>query len=289
MTAGFTVYRRSIPERPVPGKPLGRHVHHDSRSLSYLVEPAATPVSARWNRHTPILDQGSLGSCTGNATVGVLGTDPLYATLDHPGLTLDESEAVAIYSAATKLDSYSGEYPPTDTGSDGLSVAKAAQAAGLISGYRHVTSLAAAQAAIATGPFIVGTDWYEGFDSPDTSGLVSIAGKVRGGHEYECIGYDVATDLWELVNSWGTSYGVAGHFFYSSATLTQLLASDGDATVFVPITQPAPAPGPTPPDDPKAAADAAFITAADPWADFPHWWSRATRAAKAYRTWKATR
>jgi hypothetical protein len=229
-------------ERAVPGKRLGRHVEHDPRSLAYLVPEASAPVAARWRRDTPVLDQGNLGSCTGNATVGCLGTDPFYATL--PGRTLDEALAVQIYSAAEKIDGGAG-YPPEDQGSSGLSVAKAAKAAGLISGYLHITSVAAAQHAIATGPFIVGSDWFEGFDTPNAAGVVTISGTVRGGHEYECVGYDPATDLWEFVNSWGTSYGVAGHFFYSTATFTKLLASDGDATVFVPVTQPAPTPAPS--------------------------------------------
>jgi hypothetical protein len=59
-----------------------------------------------------------------------------------------------------------------------------------------------------------------------------------------------------------------------------------------PTPTPAPVPGPTPtptPTDPKAVADAEFIAAADKWANAPHVWHQATVAAKAYKTWKATR
>ena len=267
MTDGFTVYRRRIPETLGWGR-LGRHVHHDSRSLAYLVEAAGTAVSKTWARRTPILDQGNLGSCTGNAAAGVLGTDPFYAGLK--GHALDEAEAVALYSAATKLDSYAGTYPPTDSGSDGLSVAKAAKAAGLISGYLHITSVAAAQTAIASGPFIVGSDWYDGFDSPDTTGLVSISGTVRGGHEYECCGYDATHDRWELINSWGTSYGLSGHFYYTSATLNALLGAQGDATTFTPSTAPVPVPTPVPPTPPPTDPVVTFYNAAQAWSDARH-------------------
>jgi hypothetical protein len=246
------VVRRFIPEIVVAGKSLGRHVHHDPRSLAYQVRADGTVKSARWERVIPVLDQGSVASCTGNAAVGHLGTQPEDATLASlltSGLVLDEQEALALYSAAEVIDG-SGPYPPNDMGSSGLSVAQAAKNAALISGYQHMTSVAACQTAIQTGGFIVGSNWYTGMDSPDANGVVTATGTVRGGHEYECIGYDAQTDLWEFVNSWGTTYGVAGHFFYTSATFAQLLAEQGDATQFVPLSQPAPTPQPGPPPFP---------------------------------------
>ena len=266
----------------MPSGALGRRVEHDPRSLAYKLTADGTAVTVRWDRVTPVLDQGSLGSCTGNAACGVLGTDPFYATLVadlQVGLKLDEDEAVTLYSSATQLDEYPGTYPPDDGGSSGLGVAKACQKAGLISGYQHITSVAAAQTAIVKGPFIVGSDWFDGMDTPDPNGLVKATGSVRGGHEYECIGYNVNTDLWEFVNSWGTTYGVAGRFFYSSGTFAQLLTRDGDATVFTAITSPAPVPTPTP-------AGAFPWSDVDPWLSSPHWWSKATHAAKAIKAWK---
>ena len=281
MTTAVT-FKRKIAEDVVPGKRLGRHIRHDPRSLRYLVEPKGTVVSARWERRTPVLDQGNLGSCTGNAACGVLGTDPFYGTL-RDGQPLDEGEAVALYSEATAVDDYPGAYPPEDTGSDGLSVAKACQDAGLISGYRHITSLAAAQTAIQTGPFIVGSDWYSGMDDPNGSGVVQATGYLRGGHEYECIGYDASADLWELVNSWGTSFGIGGHFFYSSATFTRLLAHDGDATVFVPITSPAPTPTP-----PVEDADHQLVDALGAWSLARHSGTN-RKAAQAFKTWRVAK
>jgi hypothetical protein len=242
---------RRIPETVVEGKRLGRHVCHDPRSLAFQHPPfTGTPVAVRWERTIPVLDQGDVGSCTGNAAVGHLGTAPEYATLAAKIaariLNLDEAEALRLYSAAEVIDGGVG-YPPEDQGSSGLSVAKAAKNTGLISGYLHMTSLAACHTAIQSGPFIVGTNWYTSMDSPDSSsGVVEVSGSVRGGHEYECIGYSPSTDLWEFVNSWGTGYGISGHFFYSSASLARLLAEQGDATQFVPLTQPAPTPTPVP-------------------------------------------
>jgi len=219
--------------------------------------------------HSYVAEGVGVHNCTGNATCGALGTDPFYETLTAliaGGLVLNEAEAVKIYSKATTLDSQPGSYPPDDTGSDGLSAAKAAQSFGLISGYQHITSVAAAQTAIQTGPFIVGSEWWTGMDNPDANGLVEATGTVRGGHEYLCTGYDATTDLWEHDNSWGTSYGVDGKFYYSSATFAKLLASQGDATVFVPLNQPAPTPTPVPTPTPTPTPDpgAASFLVSDP-------------------------
>ena len=153
---------------------------------------------------------------------------------------------MTLYEAATRLDSIRGAYPPDDTGSTGLAVAKAAKNAGLISGYKHATSITAALSALQTGPVITGVNWYEGFDEPDASGRVSIAGSVRGGHEFVVDGYDADAGLVYAHNSWGTSWGLAGRFCFSVDDWTRLLSEDGDVTQFVPVTQPAPTPTPTP-------------------------------------------
>lgn len=230
------VTTRRIPETIVPGKPLGRHVRHDPKSLAFLVDGTDQPATKFWTRYTPILDQGTLGSCVGNAAAGLLGTAPFYGRLAAKraaGLTLDEPQAVRFYSRATQFDPFDGEYPPTDTGTDGLSVAKAVREAGLIGSYLHITSLAAAHNAIKSGPFLVGTNWYGGFDHPNSYGVVTIGGSVRGGHEYECLGYSLVRKMWKFAQSWSPRWGRAGYFYYSDDTFTRLLAEQGDATVFV--------------------------------------------------------
>jgi hypothetical protein len=274
------IYTRRIPEQRVPGKPLGRHVRHDSRSLNFLVEEAdpATLTSVRHLRVIPVLDQGDLGSCTGNAAEGALGTTPYFQTIPDSAANkprddaeIDEEQAVKLYSAATKLDDADGSYPPDDTGSDGLSVAKACKAAGLISGYKHAASLNAALTALAAGPVITGVNWYDSFDTPDADGLVAIApgAQVRGGHEFVVDEIDVKRKLVGFTNSWGTSWGVEGRAYMSWDTWGQLLAEQGDVTVFVPLSQPAPTPTPTPaPDNPLAELAALIrqgITAVEGW------------------------
>lgn len=273
------MYRRHIPEQPIPGRRLGRHVRHDPRSLQYLYPAHKVDglVSVRHDRGIPVLDQGDLGSCTGNAAEGSVGTSPLFEAI--PGTVAarptasassDEDQAVALYSAATKLDSYSGSYPPDDTGSDGLSVAKAAQKAGLISGYTHCTDLDSALKALSQQPVIAGINWYDSFDDPNADGLIKIAkgAQVRGGHEICLDELDVEKQLIGFTNSWSTSWGLEGRAYLSWADFKRLLGEDGDVTVFTPLSEPAPTPTPPAPADPLAELAALlkqWISSVESW------------------------
>lgn len=232
---------------------LGRHVHHDSESRRYAVAAPAgdlRPVFHR--RRIPIFDQGDLGACTGMAAVGILGTDQY---LRDPEPTI--RDALHVYSEATRIDPFDGAYPPTDTGSDGLSAAKVLQREGWISGYQHTFSLAEALAALQLRPLMVGTVWTEGMFEPDASGRVAASGAQVGGHEYVVDEYvpagvpatsDPQAKLsWSApmvgcTTSWGEGFGVRGRFFLSVKTFGDLLAGDGDVIVLVPAHAPAPEP-----------------------------------------------
>lgn len=225
-----------LPETKVEGKPLGRHIEHDPRSRQYPWTAGATPLqSVTHQRHGSIFNQGQIGSCTGNAAAGACNTDPEYTQHKHP--LLHESDALMIYEDATKLDNVPGSYPPDDTGSSGLAVAKALKSRGFITGYTHAFSLADALDALMLGPVIAGISWYEGFDTPDANGLVKIDGEVRGGHEIMARQYSKMgavpsmSDLVVFDNSWGTSYGVSGRFSMTVQTFGDLLQQQGDVTI----------------------------------------------------------
>lgn len=205
--------------------PLGRKVNHDPRSLDF---PAATspdhkPVTHR--HYGPVLDQGQVGSCTGNAMAQALNTAPLR----HKGPYLTEKNALALYSQATQLDPYPGTYPPTDTGSDGLSVCKAAQAQGWISSYTHAFGLDHALGALQLGPVLVGTSWHQGMFTPDGKGFVHPDGNIAGGHEYLLIGDDAKGKL-TFLNSWSAGWGKRGRFYMTYADFSTLLNDKGDVT-----------------------------------------------------------
>jgi hypothetical protein len=284
--------RLRLPEVVVPGKRLGRHINHDIRSARYLVAETSNPASASWDSRIDILDQGNLGSCTGNATTGELGTEPFFDTLPK-GTTLDESFAVTVYESATRLDSYPGQYKPDDTGSDGLSAAKAAQKLGMANGYLHAVSLAGLHTMIQSGPFAVGVSWHSDMDNPDSNGVVKVGGKVRGGHELCVVAYDSGSNLWKIRNSWGSSWAKDGYCFWSDDDMAKLLAEQGDATQLTPLNQPAPTPTPTPTPPAPQPTDPAFVAwMRDVDAQFTafdaHPWSRGKRdkLRAAVNAWK---
>ncbi|MFI5831096.1 C1 family peptidase [Streptomyces sp. NPDC051578] len=237
---------------PAQASQLGRHIEHDPRSLGFahgvLPKAAITPVA--WTRRIPVLDQGQLGACTGNAGVGLLGTDsavrqgrtsvtvtPAAAAASHGRFTagdhaLDEAFAVALYSLATVLDAVPGQYPPADTGSSGLGVAKALKALGLASSYSHAFALAALTSALQSGPVMIGIPWLNSMYEPAADGRITVdrSSGVAGGHEVELNRYDGTGEYW-ITNSWGSSWGHDGSGYLTADDLAWLLSQQGDVTI----------------------------------------------------------
>lgn len=248
---------------------LGRHINHDPRSRRFPVRATEPIESVQHVRHVPVFDQGDLGSCTGNAAVGCLGTGTFFGTLSNDELDawpLLEQTAVKVYGMATELDNFAGTYPPEDTGSDGLSVAKVLKNAGLISGYSHAFSIDDLLAGLMHTPCIVGTEWTDGMFTADAEGIIHPTGTAAGGHEYVCDGFDADRELLWFTNSWGTSWAWSGRHAMPVAEFASLLSRDGDATFFVPSDEPAPEPVPVPDLD----ADAELAAKVSGWARKPH-------------------
>ncbi len=288
--------REPLPAVDFPDMRLGRHVNHDPRSLQFLVAPPnarTTPKSVKWTRHTPVYNQGNLGTCVPNTGLGIMGTDPYWDTIP-PDLkralssadTVQASQVIPLYRECTANDPFAGQYEPDDTGSDGLTLAKMLHRRGLISGYQHATSLTACHEAIQKGPFAIGVPWYQNLFNPDASGVVTIGGAMVGGHEVMVDEYDLNRDLWWFTNSWSTSWGKNGRAAMSSATFQNLLSQRGDATFFVPIT--APAPTPDRPVSPVPDKPAFPFDKMDPWANrvTSAWPLYQQRAAQAYKQWR---
>jgi hypothetical protein len=199
-----------------------------------------------------------------------LGTDPFFDTVNGK-ITLDESTAVKIYSAATKIDSAPGSYPPTDTGSDGVSVAQAAKNLGLISGYTHTFNFDDALKALSSQPVIIGINWYSNFFHPKAGVIKTFPGDtVAGGHEIVLDEIDMSRNLVGGTNSWGPGWGDGGRFYIDFDLFRRLLSEQGDVTAFVPLTQPAPipvppTPTPTPSPVPAGDPDATLWNQVSPW------------------------
>ncbi|MFD0330739.1 C1 family peptidase [Streptacidiphilus monticola] len=134
---------------------------------------------------------------------------------------------------ATRRDSIPGEYPPTDTGSSGIGVAKALKSLGLATSYTHAFSLQALQSALQSGPVLIGIPWLNSMFNPAADGRIPLdqSSGVAGGHELELARYDAQAGEYWVANSWGTSWGQSGWGYLAEADLSWLLSQQGDVTV----------------------------------------------------------
>jgi hypothetical protein len=232
-------------QRYEPSDPrLGRHVRHDSRSLNYeFLARDAQPKRRNtfWHSNTKPLQQGKLGSCTGNSAAQWLNTVFAFPARRRVrnGRYLTQSDAVHLYSLATTFDRWDGAYPPVDTGSDGLSVAKAGVQLGYLDSYSHTFSFQALQATLEMTPVICGTVWTKSMFNP-YNGLVKVgpinASNSAGGHEYMGCGIDWNEGVCIFRNSWGDTRDwpgckPGGYFAIKFADFQRLLAAQGDVTV----------------------------------------------------------
>lgn len=209
---------------------LGRNIEHDPLSRRFAhPKKVFVKKTTLWTHSAPVLDQGQLGSCTGNALAQCLNTD--YFTLSRPSRFLDEHDAVMLYSKATRLDPFPGSWPPDDTGSSGNAVSKAGRAFGYLSAWRWTFSFTSFLSALQTQPLIVGTAFYAGMEDPARDGLVKATGGVLGGHEYCCLGVDYETEVLTFLNSWGRDWGLNGRFKMKFKDFAVLQADQGDVTV----------------------------------------------------------
>lgn len=202
------------------GRRLGRNMILDGRSAAYMIEDTTARIPVRPVAHNPrinVLDQGRLGSCTGNA-----GTYALSSLYDAPSVDnepLDEAFAIELYSEATVEDGLRGKYPPDDDGSSGLGVCRALHGDGMIGAYRWARSVDGIGRLLQTGGVMFGMPWYAAWFDPDRHGFIDHAddpGPLAGGHEV----YVAELEAWDdddphgcvirFVNSWSASWGDSG-------------------------------------------------------------------------------
>lgn len=221
----------------VEGKALGRNKLVNWHQVARLVRADATSISsvAFATNLSTCLDQGSVGSCTGNAWAHVASSQPRTRQLN-------EANALDIYKRATVLDDaigIAGHYPPSDTGSTGYYAAQAAVDLGYLAGSPAMAvGLTAVLQQLQAQPGATGIDWYQGFDNPDSNGLVQPTGLIRGGHEIALVECDVENRIVWFGNSWGKGYGVTrgnrdGCFGMTFDDYELMLASGGDCCFVV--------------------------------------------------------
>jgi hypothetical protein len=230
-------------EIPHEGMRLGRNLWLDARSLDYMVENSVDDMSRRlhdqeWDRVLVMLNQGELLSCTGNAGIGALGTQPFYDVvgrdiLPAPGnQRLAENLAIRLYSDSTRVDGYPGVFPPRDQGSSGLAICKTLKSRGTIKEYRWARSAFGLLQLLQDGPVLQGMPWYRAFNEPDNDGFIDSrrlwsSSPMTGGHEVvatgvELDGRDALDSVITYANSWGRGWGDEGRFRMRLRTYDQL-------------------------------------------------------------------
>jgi hypothetical protein len=183
-------------------------------------------------------DVDALGSCTGNAGTAAVSlllddTEAKAAGLDLASAKASEEWAIGLYAQATGLDDADGAFPPSDTGSSGLGIAKALKRRGLVGHYRHATTATAVAALLQSGAVLFGTPWFKAWFEPDRHGFVDggdwASSPVVGGHEICLIGLEqVVVDhagriepestVVRFRNSWSRSWGDDGDGLMTLAT-----------------------------------------------------------------------
>lgn len=205
-----------------------------------MTTPTTYPAVTH-ERFSPITDQGNVGSATGHAGAGLMGTHPLSSSVDEAA-QYNYDYAVALYSGATRRDTLAGSYPPNDTGSSCIAVAKELYARSSIGGYLTGATVEALLEMLQTSPVMIGSVWLSYMDRPTAAGFVRVTGSVMGGHAYVCRAYEPGATLDDGVltcsNCWGSAWGpLGGEFKLRIRDLRTLIARGIEMVGVVPTGQ----------------------------------------------------
>lgn len=208
----------------------------------------------------PIVDQGQLGSCTGNSLAGALGFLELREI--KAGLAGQAEEFSPSFTPFSRLFIYWNERSiEGDTDQDGgaqirdgiKSLATTGCCSELtwpynvdaaftppagqcfaeanlhkISTYMALdnSNINELKTCLASGyPFVFGFTVYDSFESAAAAqtGMMQMPGENEGsvgGHAVMCVGYDDSRQVFIIRNSWGTRWGDNGYFYMPYSYMT---------------------------------------------------------------------
>jgi len=199
----------------------GREERQDKRDKKFLLQSNIVTKrrSRTWSTYGWHGDQGKEGSCVGFGWAHWLHSQPIRQYVDPIG----------IYKLAQHLDEWEG------TDYDGTSVragAKVLSYLGAIQEYRWTwDAKVIANHVLMRGPVVIGVKWYNDMNRPNSKGLMSIGGKLLGGHCVMIMGYNGSKKIFKIKNSYGTAWGNRGYAYISLDDLQSLLHDGGEACV----------------------------------------------------------
>ena len=222
---------------------LLKHDKKDDRDKAYKKRftlfkglPESVDLS---NNMPPIVDQGTLGSCTANAIAGALGFLEISSKIEFEPLsrlfiyynercmedTINEDAGAEIRDGIKSLVKYGAcsEYLwPYDIREFTArpSICAYADAENhKVTLYRRVICARDIKVALAEGyPVVIGVDVFNGFETEETtkSGIVPMPTdneESLGGHAILVVGYDDTKNWFIIRNSWGLQAGDKGHYY----------------------------------------------------------------------------
>ena len=191
--------------------------------------PGTSTTSMYWDDNVWWGNQGDSPQCVGYSWAHWTDDGPVY----HSGNVHPYIQPSVIYSNAQRLD------PWSSTPHDGTTVRAAAtylKTSGIISNYYWAFDVQTLINTLLTlGPVVVGTNWYYNMFYPNSSGQITVGGRLAGGHAYVLNGIDTQKQLFRIKNSWGQSWGVNGHAYISFNDMARLIGEQGEVCLAVEI------------------------------------------------------
>jgi C1A family cysteine protease len=215
--------------------------------------PKKLPRKADLRRFcSPVEDQGTLGSCTGNALAGALEyleriSNVAFEDLSRLFIYYNErllENSVSVDSGAQIRDGIktlvkqgvcSEKSWPYIISKFTVKPPKSCYKEALdhqVIDYQRLSTLDEMRSCLADGfPFVFGFTVYESFESQKVAqtGIMSMPSKNEraiGGHAVCAVGYDDAKKMLLVRNSWGSGWGMDGYFVMPYGYLTNRNLSD---------------------------------------------------------------
>jgi len=233
----------------------------DQRDLNFALPLLAKPLPSKVDLHAlcpPVYDQGQVGSCTANATAAAVDFERKRQKLpfmtpsrlfiyynerviensvntDSGAMLRDGMKTIAKQGVCTEsLWPYNTAKVLTKPAAPCYAAAVSHKALQYLRLNQDVVSM---KSCLAAGfPFVFGFTVYQSFEGGDVAitGKVPMPGPneaVLGGHAVLAVGYSDASNRFLLRNSWGTQWGINGHFTMPYEYLADSNLSDDFWTV----------------------------------------------------------